>query len=245
MDKLTVKLNDKLISVEMDDSGRYCLNDIYKASDASDSYKPAKFTRYTANTGVSVVNLNNWDSQVPFPEDFDSYVVVTGKGRGSKTFAPLKVVYKYAGWVSKDFEDAVYSAFTELSTGNVTEAASIASSITLTPEIISRYEKLEKALKNTIASVYPESPHMHSNFFRVITKAATGYTPKELTGGFGSTVSYIEQCGHLPAMSAYIACLQLTNTLLVAGVTDYHAIAAALGVETGKNKDVLMKAFIG
>ena len=243
MGKLTVKLNDKLVSVEMDDSGRYCLNDIYKASGVGAPFKPVQYLRYK-RSGVEVVNLNNGGNSHQLPEDFDSYVVVTGKGRGSKTFAPLKVVYKYAGWVSKDFEDAVYSAFTEISKGNVTEAANIASSVTLTPEIISRYEKLEKALQNTIASTYPESPHIHSNFFRVITKAATGYTPKELTGGFGSTVSYIEQRGHLPAMNAYIACLQLTNTLLVAGVTDYHAIAAALGVETGKNKDVLMKAFI-
>jgi len=243
MDKLTVKLNDKLISVEMDDSGRYCLNDIYKASGSDRNKRTGNFLR-NASTSMEVVDLNKWLENEPFPEDFKSYVVITGKGRGSKTFAPLEIVYEYAAWISKEFKKAVYSAFTELSTGNVTEAASIASSITLTPEIISRYEKLEKALQNTIASVYPESPHMHSNFFRVITKAATGYTPKELTGGFGSTVSYIEQRGHLPAMNAYIACLQLTNTLLVAGVTDYHAIAAALGVETGKNKYVLMKAFI-
>ena len=241
MDKLTVKLNDKLVSVEMDDNGRYCLNDIYKASGASDSKKASKFFR--GQNDIEVISVESGQN-VPIPEDFDSYVIKTGKARATKIFGSLNTVLKYAMFIDKNFYKSAVKAFEHLTTGNVTEAASIASSITLTPEIISRYEKLEKALQNTIASVYPESPHMHSNFFRVITKAATGYTPKELTGGFGSTVSYIEQRGHLPAMNAYIACLQLTNTLLVAGVTDYHAIAAALGVETGKNKYVLMKAFI-
>lgn len=240
MDKLTVKLNDKLVTVEMYDNGRYCLNDIYIASGAGESKKPVKFLR--GASGIDVVDINKGQN-VPCQSP-DSHVVRFKVGRATKTFGSLNTVLKYAMFIDKDFYKSAVKAFEHLTTGNVTEAASIASSITLTPEIISRYEKLEKALQATIASVYPDKPHMHSNFFRVITKAATGYTPKELTGGFGSTVSYIEQKGHLPAMNAYIACLQLTNTLLVAGVTDYHAIAAALGVKTGKNKEVLLKAFI-
>jgi len=138
MDKLTLKLNDKLVTIEMDDNGRYCLNDIYKASGSDRNKRTGNFLRNTS-TSVEVVDMNKRLKNEPLPEDFKSYVVLTGKGRGSKTFAPLGIVYEYAAWISKEFKKAIYSAFTELTIGNVTEAANIASSVALTPEIISRY----------------------------------------------------------------------------------------------------------
>lgn len=238
MDKLTLKLNDKLVSVEMDDNGRYCLNDIYKASGGAERHKPSRWLR--SNSAPNVVDLTSTKSGTyEFPDKFDSYVVKTKRNRATVTFAPLKVVYKYAGWVSKDFEDAVYSAFTELTTGNVTEAANIASSVALTPEIISRYEKLKAKLDITLKEKYPDNKHIYSNIYRLIGKAVSGYTPKELTGGFSSVIERIESSDNLPAMNAYIATLELLIMMISFGVTDYHKLAAALKVKTSKNGSIL------
>jgi len=57
MDNMILKLDDTIVEVQMDDNGRYCLNDIYKASGKGDSNKPAKWLR-SKMCGVSVVNLN-------------------------------------------------------------------------------------------------------------------------------------------------------------------------------------------
>lgn len=243
-DKLTLKLNDSIVEITMDDNGRYCLNDLFKASGAPTNTKaPSQFLRYK-NTNVEVVKvceftqLNSGISR-PLPEDFESYVVLSGKGRGSKTFAPLKVVYKYAAFISKEFEDAVYSAFTSLSKGNVQEAANIASSVALTPEIVAKQQKVQKALVETIQKVYGADSKRYIHYFRLVSKAVTGYTPKNLTDGSKSAADWIIKDGHLPAMNALIATHKMVLSLLKAGVTDYHVIATALGVSTTENKKII------
>ena len=107
-DKLTLKLNDKTVEVTMDDNGRYCLNDLYrasgsdrnkrtanflrsnKASKTGDNKKPTKYLR--KNVGhVMTKQGTETDTCVVEPE-----VVITGKGRGSKTFASRRVFDEYA-----------------------------------------------------------------------------------------------------------------------------------------------------
>lgn len=236
-DKLTLKLNDNIVEITMDDNGRYCLNDLFKASGAKMSKKPNEFFRHK-HCDVEIIKLNSGISR-PLPDDFESYVVLTGKGRGSKTFAPLKVVYKYAAFISKEFEDAVFSAFTALSKGNVQEAANIASSVALTPEIIAKQQKVQKALTETIQQVYGADSKRYIHYFRLVSKAVTGYTPKNLTDGSKSAADWIIKDGHLPAMNALIATHMMVLSLLKAGVTDYHVIATALGVSTTENKKII------
>ena len=176
MDKLKLKLNNDIVEITQDDNGRYCLNDLFKASGASRSKAPVQFLRWK-QSGVEVVNLNGVNPH-HLPEDFESYVIVTGKGRGSKTFAPLKVVYKYAAFISKDFENAVYDAFTKLTTGNMQEAANIASSVALTPEVIAKYEQRHRQLMDLLKEKYPDNNHIYTNINRLLSKVATAYTPK-------------------------------------------------------------------
>lgn len=238
-DKLSLKLNDKIVEVTMDDNGRYCLNDIYKASGGNDNKKPSKWLRYQKELDVVKVESG---LKVLIPEDFDSYVIQTGKARATKTFGSRKTVFKYAMFISKDFYESVVTAFDKLSTGNITEAANIASEYTLTPEIISQCDKACNKLREVVKSKVPDDKHMYGNLFRIIGKAATGYSPKELTNGTSSAKDWIVKEGHLPAMNAYLACLQICTTLIVAGVTDYHILAASIGAETGKNKEILLEA---
>lgn len=237
MDKLKLKINGKIVEVTQDDNGRYCLNDLFRSSGETQAKKPSEFLRFKGSDLI-VVNLNSGESR-QLPEDFDTYVILSGKGRGSKTFAPLKIVYKYASFVSKDFENAVYSAFTELSKGNTEKAANIASENTLTPEIIARYEKIHNKLLSLLKEKYPGNKFIYSNIHKLLGKVISGYTPKELTGGGKSVVDHIKNLDHLPAMNAYIASMEIMITLIAAGVIDYHIIAAALQVKTGKNGSIL------
>jgi len=241
MDKLTLKLDGKAVEVMQDDNGRYCLNDIFRASGVTQTKKPSEWLRFK---GDDMKKVKAWESdKAGFPTisemDFDTYVVQTKLNRATVTFAPLKVVYKYAAWISKEFEDAVYSAFTELTKGNVKEAADIASSVTITPEIIARYEYLQAKLNKLLKERYPDNQYIYSNIYRLLGKVVSGYTPKELTGGFSSVIEYVKSKDHLPAINAYIASIELIMTLIIAGVTDYHIIAASLQVKTSKNGSIL------
>lgn len=235
-DKLVLKLNDQVVEIEQDDNGRYCLNDLYKVSGGDDSKKPSKWLRYQKD--LEVINLES-GLKVLIPDDFDSYIIKVGKARATKTFGSRKTVLKYAMFIDKDFYESVVTAFDKLVTGDVQEAANIASSVTITPEIINKHDQLRKKLQQTIQEVYGTKKHWFSNYFRLIAKTVTGFTPKELTGGFDSTTDYITKEGHLPAMNAMIECERMILTLLKAGVTDYHIIAATLGVSTAKNKELL------
>ena len=260
-DKLTLKLKDKIVEVTMDDNGRYCLNDLYKASGSNRSKAPQQFLRsqkelevfqtWKSDKGLNVPcevtgekNLTSEackddKQQNAVCENFDSYVVQTKVNRATKTFASRKVVFKYTMFIDKGFYEAVVEAFDKLSTGDVQEAANIASSVTLTPEIIAKYQKRYHKLMSLISEKYPDNKYIHSNINRLIGKAVTGYTPKELTGGFDTTVEYITTQGHLPAMNALIATLETITMLIAGGATDYHLIAATLQVKTGKNQSIL------
>lgn len=237
-DKLVLKLNDQVVEIEQDDNGRYCLNDLYKVSGCNRSKAPQQFLRSQKELQV----VKAWESdkqQNAVCENFDDQVIQAKMNRATKTFASRKVVFKYAMFISKDFYESVVTAFDKLTTGDVQEAANIASSVTITPEIINKHNQLRKKLQETIQEVYGTKKHWFTNYFRLITKTVTGFTPKELTGGFDSTTDYITKEGHLPAMSAMIECERMILTLLKAGVTDYHIIAATLGVSTAKNKELL------
>lgn len=236
-DNLKLTLNGTVIEIMMDDNGRYCLNDLFKASGATDNKKPAKYLR-NKECGVDVVNLDKRDKFVPFPEDFDSYVVLAGVGRGSKTFAPLKIVYKYASFISKEFENAVYSAFTALATGDVKKASVIAESITISPEILAKEQHLRKKMNEMIKDKFPDAkPYIYGNFGKLVSKAATGFTPKVLTGGGKSAKDYIVEKEHEPAISAMIATYEMVIMMLsLPYPISYQDVATVLKVETTKNK---------
>lgn len=237
-DTLKLKLNDRVVEISYDDNGRYSLNDIHKAAASPEDKKPAAFLRHRGKD-VERVRINGVKSP-HFPEDFNSYVVVTGSGRGSATFAPLAVVYRYAAFISKDFENAVYSAFSELSKGNIQEAAAIVESVAVPPELIAKYEKLRVRLNEVVKEKYEPDPHALSNFNRLAVKAATGYSPSVLHGKKGSSLDYMVEQQHPEAIQATIATMKLMITLITLPYPiSYQDVATSLQVETSKNKERL------
>ena len=100
-DTLKLKLNGNVVEIGYDDNGRYSLNDLHKAASSPEDKKPSAFLRYR---GKDVERVQVGGGISPhFPKDFNSYVVVTGKGRGAATYAPLPIVYRYAGYIAKEW----------------------------------------------------------------------------------------------------------------------------------------------
>jgi len=93
------------ISVRQDAQGRYCLNDLHKASGGEEKYSPNRFTR-TDNYQALVSELT--------PElAFDPSVSVRG-GKAPGTYVVKELVYAYAMWISASFSLKVIRAYDAL-----------------------------------------------------------------------------------------------------------------------------------
>ena len=94
--KLYIKLNNQILQIDQDNNRLYCLNDLYKASGGDDSKKPSKWLRY--KKWLEVVDPES-KTVIKDCDDLDSFVTVTGKGRGSKTFGSFKTAVKYLNFL--------------------------------------------------------------------------------------------------------------------------------------------------
>lgn len=166
--------------------------------------------------------------------------IVNKEGRGGGTYLTKDLLFKLAAYVDKDFYDAVFKAFSLLTEGKVVEAAAVADSVVLDSVLIEKIKARYQQMTTALSVKENVDSHMYSNFGKLVCKAATGYTPKQLTAGSRSALDYIDKVCHMGAANAYLACLELTILGLGVGL-GYHEIAAMLSVQTGKNKEMLLK----
>ena len=93
------------ISIKQDDKGRYCLNDLHRASGGEAKHNPSRFTR-TDNFQALVTELK--------PEmAFDPVASVQG-GKAPGTYVVKELVYAYAMWISASFSLKVIRAYDAL-----------------------------------------------------------------------------------------------------------------------------------
>lgn len=166
------------------------------------------------------------------------------KGKYGGTYLTQDQLYKLAEYVSTDFRKAVYDAFAAAASGDGREAVDIATSVVIPAELLDR-EKVLRLQMNSLLDIAANGDstkrtQLYTNFNRLIGKAISGYTPKELTGGDSPTFKYIVEKGHKGGVSAYLATMELIIAGLFAKL-DYHTIALMLRVETTKNKDTVNK----
>lgn len=95
------------ISVHQDSDGRYCLNDLHKASGNYENHRPSKFLR-TAQTKELIAEIE----QSPYM-GFALKTRAGGTG-GSKTYACKELIYSYAMWISASFSLKVIRAYDKL-----------------------------------------------------------------------------------------------------------------------------------
>ena len=95
------------ISVRRDVLGRYCLNDLHRASGSLDRHKPAFWLR-NEQTAQLIGELQNSNSDISEP------VSVIRGGNEQGTYVCRELVYAYAMWISAAFNLKVIRTFDAL-----------------------------------------------------------------------------------------------------------------------------------
>lgn len=94
------------VVIHRSENGLYNLNDLHKASGGDNSLRPAKFFEVAKNSAF-LKTLQDLNPDAP--------VVKTVKGGTNPgTWGSEEVVYKYAAWISNDFDVLVMSTFKKI-----------------------------------------------------------------------------------------------------------------------------------
>lgn len=104
--------------IRIDEFGRYCLTDLWKASGLGKEKQPAQFLKSSSvKRLIEKLKLIN--------SSFEPMTKTRGKYTGG-TWATKHLVYKYAMWVDVDFEIKVIETFDAAATGQGDKAVAIA-----------------------------------------------------------------------------------------------------------------------
>ena len=106
-------------SIRQDEDGRYCINDLHKASGGADKHQPAFFMRNKQTKDLieelesEFMICKNADHKMLKSEHHKSKAVNTVKGKGLSqgTFVVKELVYYYAMWISAKFHLTVIRAY--------------------------------------------------------------------------------------------------------------------------------------
>lgn len=103
------------ITIKQDAHGRFCLNDLHKASGGDPKHQPSNFVRLDS-TGALVEELLRSDELI------GSSPLHKKMGRDGGTYVVKELVYAYAMWISAAFQLKVIRAFDTLQTQGVAVA---------------------------------------------------------------------------------------------------------------------------
>lgn len=97
-------------SIRQDDEGRYCLNDLHKASGYHKKHQPAFFIRNQQTKDlIEMIESENYDLQICRSKQ--AVNSIKGKGLEQGTCVVKELVYSYAMWISAKFHLTVIRAY--------------------------------------------------------------------------------------------------------------------------------------
>lgn len=100
-------------SIRQDEDGRYCLNDLHKASGGDKKHQPAYFVRNQQTKDlIEIIEGENDDLQICRSKQAVSSI--RGKGLEQGTYVVKELVYSYAMWISAKFHLMVIRAYDSL-----------------------------------------------------------------------------------------------------------------------------------
>lgn len=107
------------VGIRQDEQGRYCLNDLHKASGAADKTRPAYFFKLQSTTDlINAVEIDgNPSNEQNQRVRKDAFQSKTGIG----TFVCKELVYAYAMWISPVFHLKVIRTFDAVTTQPATQ----------------------------------------------------------------------------------------------------------------------------
>lgn len=146
-------------------------------------------------------------------------------GRAPGTYAAELVVYRYAAWISAEFEVKVYSVFRDWSRGAVDRQ--MQARIAEQERDAARLEcpGMTRALKETRAAQGKETPaHKYSTEMDMINRIVLGMSARQYreAHGIDATTPLRDAIISQPAHIAAIRDLQRTNQALIECGMEYH-----------------------
>lgn len=106
----SISINDT--KIKQDGQGRYCLNDLHKASGGNPIHAPSQFLRLKGTKEfIAVLDSHN--------ANMHSAVEIINGGVNQGCYASEKLVYKYAAWINPEFEVKVYDTFDKVVKGEL------------------------------------------------------------------------------------------------------------------------------
>lgn len=189
------------VKVRQDDEGRYCLNDLHKASGGASHHQPAKyFANQQAKDLISEIG------------DQNAVNVIRGRGKAQGTYVCKELVYAYAMWISASFHLRVIRTFDAVVQGNVELARGSAEREKARLE--SRF--LADAVKYSRTDEGKTVSHYHfSNEYDLINRVVLGCSSKQYRERHGLQKGAPIRDHLTPGEVATIAHLQAVDTGLI------------------------------
>lgn len=101
-------------AIRQDGDGRYCLNDLHKASGDDKKHFPAYFLRNQQTKDlIELIEGENYDMQICTSKN-KAVNSVKGRGKEQGTYVVKELVYSYAMWISAKFHLMVIRAYDSL-----------------------------------------------------------------------------------------------------------------------------------
>lgn len=197
------------LKIRTDEEGRFCLNDLHRASGGESRHKPSEWLRNAQTQGL-VAELEAGNPA--------TNPVATVKGRGKTgTYVCEDLVYAYAMWISPAFHVKVIHAYKALVAGQVEIAQQQVQRERARLE--SRY--LNDAVKfNRLDNGRPVKHYHFSNEYDLINRIALGCTAKQFRARHGLAANEAIRDHLTPLEMQCITHLQNIDTgLIEAGMT--------------------------
>ena len=160
------------ITIRQDAEGRYCLNDLHKASGGEQRHQP-RYWLENLQTQELVQELS--DSGNPLSLNNSPITIIKG-GKNQGTFVVKELVYAYAMWISPRFHLQVIRAYDEL----VAQKVTLASKLPVRHDARVEYKPMQEALRQSREELGKETKHFHySNEADMLNRIVLGMTSKQ------------------------------------------------------------------
>lgn len=160
------------ITIRQDAEGRYCLNDLHKASGGEQRHQP-RYWLENLQTQELVQELS--DSGNPLSLNNSPITIIKG-GKNQGTFVVKELVYAYAMWISPRFHLQVIRAYDEL----VNQKVTLASKLPVRHDARVEYKPMQEALRQLREEAGKETKHFHySNEADMLNRIVLGMTSKQ------------------------------------------------------------------
>ena len=189
------------VKVRQDDDGRFCLNDLHKASGGEKKHLPSYWIE-----NKSTVELAGELETTGIP----AFSVRAGRGGG--TYARKELVYAYAMWISAKFHLQVIRTYDDLVTGRMLEIEGRASRNAARLDAPFMTAAVKYAREDAGKSC---SGYHYSNEFDLINRIALGMTSKAYRAHHDIPVGAAIRDYVSPSEAKCIEHLQRVNTGMI------------------------------